>query len=167
MSPREQLDAIQTRVAEITTRKYEVLLEDIFPALEREGITRVRPEGWDGEQQGYVRHFFRDRVFPVLTPVRATIGEPLQSVGNLRLHAAFLLKPETETRETRPEEGDGPFLVVVQVPASVERVVYLPTDKSDTLAFTFLEQVILAESYQLFPGIHRDRPVPVSGNSGR
>ncbi|MDA3951688.1 MAG: polyphosphate kinase 1 [Spirochaeta sp.] len=152
MSPREQLEAIQRRVAEITEQKYQVLLEDVFPALEREGISRVRPQEWDGEQQGFVRHFFRDRVFPVLTPVRATIGEPLQSIGNLRLHAAFLLSPETETRESRPEEGDGPFLVVVQVPASLERVVYLPTEKSDTLAFTFLEQVILAESYQLFPG---------------
>ncbi len=152
MTPREQLERIYRRVREINARKYRTLLDDIFPALENEGIRRVRPPQWDGEQQGYVRHFFRDKVFPVLTPVRATIGEPLRTIGNLRLHAAFLLSPQEETKKERPDEGDGPFLVVVQVPSSLERVVYLPSDKPSTLSFTFLEQVILAESYQLFPG---------------
>ncbi|MFP4151570.1 MAG: polyphosphate kinase 1 [Alkalispirochaeta sp.] len=152
MTPREQLDAIRKRVGELNERKYRVLLKELFPALEAEGINRVRPPQWDGEQQGFVHHFFRDRVFPVLTPVRVTIGEPLQSIGNLRLHAAFLLKPEQDAPRERLEEGEGPFLAIVRVPSSLERVVYLPTDKADTLAFTFLEQVILAESYQLFPG---------------
>lgn len=152
MSSKEQLERIRRRVGELNERKYRVLLEEILPKLEAEGIYRLRPDAWDGEQQGYVRHFFRDRVFPVLTPVRATIGEPLQSIGNLRLHAAFLLQPEAETRVARPDEGDGPFLAVVQVPSSLERLVYLPTERPGTLAFTFLEQVILSESYQLFPG---------------
>jgi polyphosphate kinase len=152
MTPREQLERIRARVREINERKYRVLLDEIFPALEAEGLQRVRPPQWDSEQQGYVRHFFRDRVFPVLTPVRATIGEPLRTIGNLRLHAAFLLEPQEETRKERPDDGDGPFLVVVQVPSSLERVVYLPAGRGDTVAFTFLEQVILAESYQLFPG---------------
>jgi len=152
MSPREQLDAIRQRVGELNERKYRVLLEELFPALEAEGIHRIRPPQWDGEQQGFVRHFFRDRVFPVLTPVRVTIGEPLHSIGNLRLHAAFLLKPEGDTLKERLEDGEGPFLAIVRVPSSLERVVYLPTDKANTPAFTFLEQVILAESYQLFPG---------------
>lgn len=152
MSPREQLEAIQSKVAEINKRKYAVLLEEIFPALENEGIQRLRPDRWNAEQQGFVRHFFRDRVFPVLTPVRATIGEPLRSVGNLKLHAAFLLDPTEATREERPDDGDGPFLVVVQVPSSLERIVFLPTEDAQRLSFTFLEQVIIAESYQLFPG---------------
>lgn len=152
MSPKEQLERIRDRVSQINERKYAVLLDEIFPALAEEGIRRVRPDDWDGEQQGYVRHFFRDRVFPVLTPVRATIGEPLRSIGNLKLHAGFLLAPTEATRRERPEDGDGPFLVVVQVPSSLERVVYLPTEDAQSLDFTFLEQVILAESYQLFPG---------------
>ncbi len=152
MTPREQLERIRTQVKEINTRKYRVLLQEIFPALEAHGLQRVRPPQWDSEQQGYVRHFFRDRVFPVLTPVRATIGEPLRTTGNLRLHAAFLLEPQEKTLKERPDDGEGPFLVVVQVPSSLERVVYLPTNRPDTVAFTFLEQVILAESYQLFPG---------------
>ena len=155
MTPREQLERIRQRVREINERKYRVLLEELFPALEQEGICRVRRPDWDSEQQGYVRHFFRERVFPLLTPVRAPIGEPLRAIGNLRLHAAFLLEPQEETRKEYPEDGDGPFLVVVQVPSSLERVVYLPAGeagKPNDLTFTFLEQVVLAESYQLFPG---------------
>ena len=181
MSPREQLDAIRKGVRELNERKYRVLLEDIFPALAKRGLVRVRPQEWDGDQKGFVRRFFRERVFPVLTPVRAQIDAPLPSVGNLRLHAAFLLYPNRDQNgnpmvppteggtgresggasdirdverkgRSGSDEGEVPLLALVQVPPALERVVYLPTDTAGVLAFTFLEQVILSEAYQLFPG---------------
>lgn len=173
MSPKDQLEAIRRRVLELTERKYDTLLNDVIPALAREGIERATPDQWDSDQQAFVKRFFRERVFPVLTPVRATIGSPLPLTGNLRLHAAFLLQPNPEAAEgavglqDRPlgvdaeedagtpvqeRENSDPVLALVQVPASLERVVYLPTDSSDRVAFTFLEQVILSQAYQLFPG---------------
>ena len=163
MSPREQLEAIRARVAELSERKYRVLLEDIFPALAERGLVRVQRADWDSEQQGFVKRFFRERVFPVLTPVRAPAGEGLPSVGNLRLHAAFLLEPGPDASdgavglqdiggETVEADDKGRLLALVQVPSSLERVVYLPTDTPNVVAFTFLEQVILSEAYQLFPG---------------
>ncbi|MFW5827696.1 MAG: polyphosphate kinase 1, partial [Alkalispirochaeta sp.] len=178
MSPKDQLTAIRARVAELSERTYRTLLDDIFPALAEHRLVRVKRDEWDSEQQSFVKRFFRERVFPVLTPVRALEGDSLSAVGNLRLHAAFLLEPSPEaraesvglaafadttetTRDTSPatpgsDDGDpnrdGPLLAIVQVPPSLERVVYLPTDDADVVAFTFLEQVILSEAYQLFPG---------------
>ena len=184
MSPKEQLEAIRERVAELTERKYRVLLDQIFPALAEKGLVRVRPPEWSSEQQSFVKRFFRERVFPVLTPVRAAADDALPSVGNLRLHAAFLLEPNpdtvgnavglwdrvdsasasqslparkqgaasAQTDDERAADQQEPVLALVQVPPSLERVVYLPTDRSNVVAFTFLEQVILSEAYQLFPG---------------
>ena len=176
MSVKEQLSAIRSRVAELTERKYQVLLEEVLPALADHGLVRVTPDQWDSEQQGFVKRFFREKVFPVLTPVRAQPDQPLPSVGNLRLLAAFLLNPTPEARDQSvglwgggqsPGDDDGtavgasaapqseggePLLALVQVPSSLERLVYLPTDRPNVVAFTFLEQVILSEAYQLFPG---------------
>jgi polyphosphate kinase len=184
MTPKDQLTAIRARVGELSERTYRVLLDDIFPALAEHRLVRVKREEWDSEQQSFVKRFFRERVFPVLTPVRALEGDSLSAVGNLRLHAAFLLEPSPEARaesvglaagtafsETATdassaataaegaavgtddrEGGKEPLLAIVQVPPSLERVVYLPTADADTVAFTFLEQVILSEAYQLFPG---------------
>jgi polyphosphate kinase len=176
MSPREQLRRIHARVAELTERKYRVLLDEVFPQLATHGIVRVPRPDWDTEQQAFVKRFFREQVFPVLTPVRARPGDSLSSVGNLRLHAAFLLEPTEDARtdavglrdvvEAPTGDADGnasdgtaptpdggePVLAIVQVPPSLERVVYLPSEKSDVVTFTFLEQVILSEAYQLFPG---------------
>ena len=195
MSPKDQLTAIRGRVAELSERTYQALLEDIFPALAEHRLVRVKREEWDAEQQSFVKRFFRERVFPVLTPVRAQPGDGLPAVGNLRLHAAFLLEPSPEAQAesvglsaftspaggqapgadlaangpgpaapnpaptdvtgadaTPQERGEEPLLAIVQVPPSLERVVYLPTTDADIVAFTFLEQVILSEAYQLFPG---------------
>jgi polyphosphate kinase len=176
MSPREQLRRIHARVAELTERKYRVLLDEVFPQLATHGIVRVPRPDWDTEQQSFVKRFFREQVFPVLTPVRARPGDSLSSVGNLRLHAAFLLEATEDARtdavglqdvvEASTGDADGnasdgaapasdgsePVLAIVQVPPSLERVVYLPSEKSDVVTFTFLEQVILSEAYQLFPG---------------
>lgn len=154
LSPREQLDGIRRRVHEITKRKYQVLLDDILPALAAEGVVRVPPPRWDNEQQAYVRGFFGDRVFPVLTPIRIDPEDTLSSVGNLRLHAAFLLEPGEDVPETDRPTDDAPHLVLVPVPESLERIVYLPTGTPDSIAFTFLEQIILAEGHRLFPGYH-------------
>ncbi|HKK48835.1 MAG TPA: polyphosphate kinase 1, partial [Alkalispirochaeta sp.] len=162
--------AIRARVAELSERTYHALLDDIFPALAEHGVVRVKRDEWDSEQQSFVKRFFRERVFPVLTPVRAMEGDSLSAVGNLRLHAAFLLEPSPEARAesvglsaaplaSAPASGDSDrsgteesLLAIVQVPPSLERVVYLPTADADVVAFTFLEQVILSEAYQLFPG---------------
>ncbi len=167
MSPKDQLTAIRGRVAELSERTYQALLDDIFPALAEHRLVRVKREEWDAEQQSFVKRFFRERVFPVLTPVRAQPSDGLPAVGNLRLHAAFLLEPSPEARaesvglsafaspacgEASQERGEEPLLAIVQVPPSLERVVYLPTTDADIVAFTFLEQVILSEAYQLFPG---------------
>ncbi len=152
LSPREQLNRIRTRVRELTEAKYQLLLDELLPALAAEGVTRLPAGAWDNEQQAHVRAFFRDRVFPVLTPIRVQPEDPLSAVGNLRLHAAFLLEPGPDAQQSDSSAGESPHLAIVPVPESLERIVYLPTGQSGAIAFTFLEQIILSEAYQLFPG---------------
>lgn len=156
MTPREQLDAIHKRVHQVTDQKYELLLDDLIPALKNEGIVRVRPDQWNDEQEAFAKHYFREQVFPILTPVRVNVEDQLPYLGNLRMHGAFLLYPTPEAGAQNPIDlgrdlETATHLAIVQIPTSLDRVVPLPST-GDQIEFTFLEQFVQHFSYQLFPG---------------
>ena len=153
MSPRSQLKGIHTAVARITEGIYQTLLDEVLPGIAEAGLERVTPDRWSEDQRAFVGRFFRENVEPLLTPVRVDVhqDEP-PSVRNLQLHAAFLLERETGGESQDPQDPPGPHLALVQVPRSIKRTLFLPTERAGSVAFTFLEQVVLEQAYQLFPG---------------
>ncbi len=93
LCPREQLELLSARVHELVSIQYECLLGDILPGLAAEGVRYVRPAEYAPHQARFLESFFANDVFPLLTPLRASATGDLPSIGNLRLHAAFLLRP--------------------------------------------------------------------------
>jgi len=184
---REQLDRISRRVHELVNKQYDALLGDILPALSAEGIHYISPAGYTPSQLRFLDGFFMTDVFPLLTPLRTSMDGILPSIGNLRLHAAFLLKSNIEVPtgpladfllktgalgssgndgqsgsagkqvngENRGSEGEGdhPPLAIVQIPASIARIVWLPDD-TGTHCFTLLDDVVCAFGKRLFPGFN-------------
>jgi polyphosphate kinase len=155
MSPREQLRAISERVREVTEAKYDCLLNDILPKLEDEGLVFRRPQDLSGAQKKYLREVFEREIFPVLTPVRQDQEtDPIPYSGNMRLHAAFLLEPDPDAEPRLLDEIDGSeagsHLAVVQLPPSLDRIIYVPD--SDVVIFTLLEFVVQMYADHLFPG---------------
>ncbi len=137
MTAGEQLEAIHARVSELVTQKYTCLLDEVFPVLAREGIEWVPPDRWNTDQEAFGRRFFTESVFPVLTPLRGGESDRAPYLGNLRLHAAFLL--------------DEDRLVYVPIPESLDRIVLLPSE-AGRIAFTFLEQIVVKYAEELFHG---------------
>ena len=151
MSPSRQLEGISRRAKELVDREYKILSEELLPALAKEGISLLHPDELSGEQEAFLQSLFMDEVFPVLTPVRCRKGDELPYIGNLRLHAAFMLRlkeGEQPVDGSAPEEEE---IAVVQIPPSVERIIYLPTEGS-SIAFTFLEYLVVTYANLLFPG---------------
>ena len=93
---REQLDRISRRVHDLVNKQYDALLGDILPGLSAEGIHYISPAGYTPSQLRFLDGFFMTDVFPLLTPLRTSTDGILPSIGNLRLHAAFLLKSNIE-----------------------------------------------------------------------
>lgn len=189
LTAREQLLAIASRVHEIVGLQYDCLMNEILPGLSREGLEYVGPDSFTGAQLRYLDTFFLSEVHPLLTPLRTRDGEPLPSIANLRLHAAFSLErsthgenrdsttgqnarvqsflemtgaaiPETgvegtaqncATGEERLVKDDDPLLAIVQIPASVSRIVWLPSD-GERKRFTLLDDVVRTFGQRLFPG---------------
>lgn len=68
LQPREVLDLIWTRSRELMARHAACYQQDVSPALSDEGIQLIRWPELTDKEQARLFTFFRQRVFPVLTP---------------------------------------------------------------------------------------------------
>ena len=137
--PREQLEAIWSRSAEQMQRHAEAFRDEIVPALSATGIELVRWDELDREEQKFCKRFFRDRVFPVLTPLAVDPAHPFPYISGLSLNMAVLVRnPKT----------DKEHFARVKVPPTFSRFVAVGNQR-----FVPLEDVIGEHLKRLFPGM--------------
>jgi polyphosphate kinase len=155
MSPASQLEAVYREARKLVSRQYRCLHEEILPQLAAKGLVFLRPKDCTDAQKSFLADFFNKEIFPVLIPFRMKKNEEsILSLGNLKLHAAFLLEAR-EAATTRPQEEEAPLVVAVYIPSSVlPRVIFLPKSPGDKgkVCFTLLEYAVLENSSGLFEG---------------
>jgi len=139
MLPREELDAIWEETRRLTQRHADLFRDQIVPALSDHGIELVRWEVLDKEEQKRCKRLFRDRVFPVLTPLAVDPAHPFPYISGLSLNLAVLVR--------NPETGKEHF-ARVKVPPSFTRFVPLGNQR-----FVPLEDVMGEHLKKLFPGM--------------
>jgi len=144
MTPKEQLAAIAGRVHETMDRLYLILLEEILPALEQEGIRFLKPDQLNAVQAAFMDDYFHHHLYPVLTPLAVDASHPFPMLLNKSLNLAVLLKDQEE-------EDEGPLFAVVQVPSVVPRFLQLPAPDGQA-HFILLEEVIRQHIGSLFRG---------------
>ncbi len=146
MPVKEQLERIGQTVREMTDQTYHCLMEEVLPALEREGILLLAPKDLTEAHRKHLAKLFHDEVFPVLTPLAVDPGHPFPHLLNKSLNLAVILQ-----RPGSPET----LFAVVQVPALSPRFVQLPVEPGAATrhVFTTLENVIRMHLPELFPGM--------------
>jgi polyphosphate kinase len=85
------------RTRSILKRLYDCLLNEIFPSLDRGGLTLLHPDDYSVDATAFLETMFNREIAPILTPLRLE-DRPL--IGNGCLYAAFLLKPVDAPQET-------------------------------------------------------------------
>ncbi|SMO83275.1 polyphosphate kinase [Geodermatophilus aquaeductus] len=140
---REQLARVTQRTQELVHRHAVCFQQDVTPRLEAEGIRIVHWEDLAETQTRRLREYFRDQVFPVLTPLAVDPAHPFPYISGLSLNLAVVVRD--------PETG-GPRFARLKVPNNVPRFVPVgPVDSEAT--FLPLEDLIAAHLPQLFPGL--------------
>ena len=139
MLPRDTLEAIWTSTNDLMDRHARAFREGVVPALRDEGIELVRWDELDRDEQKYCKRLFRDRVFPVLTPLAVDPAHPFPYISGLSLNLAVLVR--------NPETGTEHF-ARVKVPQIFDRFVPLGNQR-----FVPLEDVIGEHLKKLFPGM--------------
>jgi polyphosphate kinase len=137
--PREVLEAIWSTTRELMERHARLFREDLVPALAEEDIELVRWSDLDKEEQKFCKRLFKDRVFPVLTPLAVDPAHPFPYISGLSLNLAVLVR--------NPKTGKEHF-ARVKVPPIFSRFVPLGNQR-----FVPLEDVIGEHLKRLFPGM--------------
>jgi polyphosphate kinase len=140
MGPQEQLEAIRERVVGLQGRADELVQGDLLPALEKERIRVVHWEQLSDADREFLGRRFRERIFPVLTPLSVDPSHPFPYISNLSLNLAAAIRD--------PKSGERRF-ARVKIPPLLPRF----TDLPDGERFVPLEEVVAAHLDQLFPGM--------------
>ena len=138
--PAEQLALVRDIVTALVAEQERVLVHEIMPALRGQGIELSAWHELDADDQAELSERFRDRIFPVLTPLAVDPGHPFPYVSDLSLNLAVVVRDPRDERE---------LFARVKVPNTLPRWLRI----GDTDRFVPLEEVIAAHLDQLFPGM--------------
>jgi polyphosphate kinase len=139
LMPREVLEQILTVSGELSHRQAQLFKDEIVPALNAEGIELVRWADLDKAEQKQCKRMFKERIFPVLTPLAVDPAHPFPYISGLSLNLAVLL---------RNPKSDKQHFARVKVPPIFSRFVPLGEQR-----FVPLEDVIAEHLNRLFPGM--------------
>ncbi len=139
MLPREILEGIWSMSQELMGRQGRVFHDEMLPALAKESIELLRWDELSDEERHKTHEMFRERVFPVLTPLAVDPAHPFPYISGLSLNLAVTVR--------NPESGNEHF-ARVKVPPNSRRFVEVSDER-----FVPLEDVISAHLDQLFPGM--------------
>ncbi len=124
MTVSEQLSGIAEQMAFMTARMSSTFLRSLNPALQREGILLLRPDELSEAQTKEVNNYFRDTLFPILTPLAVDSGRPFPLINNGSLNIACLLKPSHENEDSERITAEESF-ATLQVPDVLPRIFVL------------------------------------------
>ncbi len=149
LEPREVLEQISLFAHKLMTAHAHVFDDQVRPALIKEGITIVRWDELNDQEQEALHGMFRDQIFPVLTPLAVDPAHPFPYISGLSLNLAVLLvNPKTQVEHFARVKV--PLLLprFVQVQAPTSQLTHLHNTR-----FVPLEDIISAHLNQLFPGM--------------
>ncbi len=152
LTPSEELVAIRKRAEDLFRDAQTCLKKKLIPHLEKAGIQVFDYARLNDTQKRRVDEYFKEVIYPVLTPLAVDPGHPFPHISNLSLNLAIVI------RDAKGEER----FARLKVPDTLPRL--LPVKRSSggvrkdgtvpyNHYFVWLEQVITANLSSLFPGM--------------
>jgi polyphosphate kinase len=143
----DKLDAIAARTNALLQRQYQLLNQDLLPALREQGIVLLEPADWSDAHRTWATQVFEAEIEPLLTPIALDPVHPFPRISNKNLNWVVEL-------EGRDAFGRRPGLAIVQAPRSLPRVLRVPLAASgaphDLMLLTAIVQGMVG---RLFPGL--------------
>jgi polyphosphate kinase len=147
MDARQTLKQVNEQARQIIARQYQMLKEELLPALEKEGVRFLRRTLWNDAQRAWVKGFFFNEVMPVLTPIGLDPAHPFPRVLNKSLNFAVEL-------QGKDAFGRNTARAIVQAPRVLPRTIPLPPEIAGCPhGFVFLSSILHAHVGDLFGGM--------------
>ncbi|XID75741.1 polyphosphate kinase 1 [Alkanindiges sp. WGS2144] len=128
-------------------RQYRILNETLLPQLANENIQFLDREQLENAQSTWIKQYFHEQIFPVLTSIDLDPVHPFPRLVNKSLNFIVAL-------QSNDAFGSHTHLVLVPVPRTLPQVVCLPDELSHGQNYyVMLSAIIEAHISALFPGM--------------
>lgn len=139
LTVKEQLDEISASAHEQVKLQYKYMLS-ILKELEGNGVRICRVGKISDKGRNWLDEYYREVVYPVLTPMAVDASRPFPFLANKTLNLAVELINQDEEKS----------MGLVQVPSVLPRLVEVEGEEKRT--FVFLEDIIIENCADLFNG---------------
>lgn len=173
MNAKEQLKKLSEVTHDFVDLQYSTLNRSLLPNLKKIGLRFIgRHEELSASEAEFIDNYFKEYIYPVLTPMAMDASRPFPLVRNKTLNIAAVLKRKEEVKplfktkksggkKSKKEEdyigyvGDGLDFAIVQVPGVLPRIVEIPvqfTSQKNGIKKTviLLEEIIEKNIDKLF-----------------
>ncbi len=144
LEPKEQLKRIRRTTARLVADQYACWNNQLVPDLKREQIVFKNIGQLTRNEAGWIRRYFEESVFPVLTPLAIDPGHPFPQIINKSLNVLVCIRNQ--------EEDEEDLLAILPVPRILPRIVEVPSRGTKYRTYVFLSDVIGHFAHELFPG---------------
>ena len=149
LSPRQQLRAISEQAHRLQDEHAHYMIDHILPDLAKEQIVLLSWDKLTAAEQERLSRYYRQQVFPVLTPLAVDPAHPFPYISGGSINLAVLVE--------NPASGKSHF-ARVKIPGNLNRLVPVDdmTDDDATnvrYGFITMENLIIAHLDSLFPGM--------------
>ncbi len=149
LTPKEQLTAIYELTHKLVKEQDNAYLHKLYPLLAKENVKFMSIEEVSPQGLSFLEKLFDEQIFPVLTPMAVDAYRPFPMLLNKSLNLGVVIEDKSKEKKKQfPFDGN---LVIVQVPAVINRYVELPTNDVQRV-FVLLEEVIAKFIDKLFLG---------------
>jgi polyphosphate kinase len=151
LSPAEALQEIYKRLRPMLKKQTATMRDGVMPALEKAGITIESYKKLAAGEKKKLDKYFRDNLFPILTPQSVDSSHPFPYISNLSLNLGLFIEPDRHfTQDNLKHLFRQKRFARIKLPPSVPRLVPINEKKG---RFALLEEIIAANVHHLFPNM--------------
>jgi len=143
LEPEELVQRISVHVHQAVSLQADILQNDILPQLRKKGIRLRAVNSVRNIQREYLKQYFHEKVYPLLTPLAIDPAHPFPQLKGLGLNLFVELR-----MPYRKEKK----VAVIHIPPILPRFIPLPTDNG-THDFVVIEDLIRKHVHVLFPNM--------------
>ena len=149
LSPRQELRAISEQAHKLQNEHAHYVINHILPDLAKERVVLLSWDKLTTAEQERLSRYYRQMVFPVLTPLAVDPAHPFPYISGNSLNLAVIVE--------NPTSGKSHF-ARVKIPGNLPRLVAVDdlTDeesREERYGFITMENLIIAHLESLFPGM--------------
>lgn len=141
LTPSAQLEKIYEKTHEFVSEQYNILSRSLIPKLKTMNIRILKHNEMSDTQEKYAYKYFRDQIYPVLTPMAVDSSRPFPVIHNKTLNICAFIKKGNNKKS----------FATVEVPSVFDRLIKLPSDDEEK-NFILLDELVYKYINDLFTG---------------